>query len=57
MYLYLKIFYDQWCVGQDDEQIIGHSEMFIDMIHDKVGYPKDTLREFLYKQPWFKKLL
>lgn len=57
MYLHLKSFYDQWCSGQDDDQIISRSEVFIDMIHDKVGYNTNELREFLYRQSWFKKEL
>lgn len=54
MYLYLKCFYEQWCSGQDDEDIINRSEAFIDMIHDKIGFDKEKTRDFLYKEPWFK---
>ena len=56
MYLYLKSFYEQWCSGQDNEEIINRSEVFIDMIHHKIGYDKETLRKFLHGEPWFKHL-
>lgn len=54
MYMYLKSFYAQWCSGQDDADIIERSEVFIDMIYHRVGFDRDTTREFLYKEPWFK---
>lgn len=54
MYLYLKCFYEQWCSGQDDADIIERSEVFIDIVHDKFGYDKDRTRQFLYREPWFK---
>lgn len=54
MYLYLKSYYEQWCSGQDDVDIINRSEVFIDIVHEKFGYDKDTARTFLYKETWFK---
>lgn len=56
MYMYLKVCYDQWCSGQDETSIAARHEDFIVMLHERVGYPKDVVREFLYRQPWFKKL-
>ena len=56
MYLYLKVLYDQWCNGQDENSIAKRHEEFIDILHRKAGYPKDVAREFLYQQAWFKKL-
>lgn len=56
MYMYLKVCYDQWCNGQDETSIATRHEDFIDMLHERVGYSKDEVREFLYRQPWFKKL-
>ena len=57
MYIYLKTFYDQWCCGQDNEQIISRSEVFIDMVCNKIGLDKEVTRQFLYKETWFKRLL
>lgn len=56
MYMYLKVCYDQWCNGQDETTIAARHEDFIDMLHERMGYHKDVVREFLYRQPWFKKL-
>lgn len=55
MYLYLKSFYEQWCSGQDDADIIERSEVFIDIVHNKFGYEKNRTREFLHEEPWFKR--
>ena len=56
MYMYLKICYDQWCNGQDEATIASRHEEFINALHESVGYNKNVIREFLYRQPWFKKL-
>ena len=55
MYLYLKSFYEQWCSGQDNADIIKRAEVFIDIVHNKFGYDKDIVKKFLFDQQWFKR--
>ena len=54
MYQYLLASYQQWCSGQDTEDIMLGGERFLTMVHRIMGYNKDETRRYLVKQPWFK---
>jgi hypothetical protein len=57
MYHYLMASYQQWCSGQDTEDIVEGGERFLIMVERLLGYDKDETRRYLVIQPWFKSRL
>ena len=53
MYQYLKTAYEQWCCGQDYQDILDRESVFLALVHNMMGYDEQTAKKFLLEQPWY----